>query len=358
MDNPYIASARIADAPTAFAGADGDLWPNCWAADGNVYAAYGDGKGFGGGSFSDIGVARISGSPADDGSGLSGTDLAAGDEVGQVWSGGDYTRKPTGMTCVGGTLYLAVQDLAKNFDQAPAATIARSDDGGRTWSWDREKPMFPDSVFTTVMFADFGKDGAWRSDAGVGDYVYAYGLDNNWRDSFTDVVEDPVDLYLARVPRDAVQDRSRWEFFTGASGGRASWSAEIADRKAVLRDTRMVHTAPADQSGAHDLTVISQAGILYDKPLDLYLYTSWTELTFEFYAAESPWGPWKLFASRDFGRYPWTTDAYGGYAATIPSKFLSADGRSGWLQANVCPCAPAGVTQYDFGLRTIEVAPR
>lgn len=37
----------------------GDLWPNCWSDDDNVYTAYGDGVGFGG-DYSDIGVAKIS----------------------------------------------------------------------------------------------------------------------------------------------------------------------------------------------------------------------------------------------------------------------------------------------------------
>lgn len=105
--NPYIADARVGEHASVFAGGDGDLWPNCWAKDGDVYAAYGDGKGFGD-EASDIGVARISGAPlprsTNDGSGhgssghgasLNGTTLAVGDGVGQVWSGDDFTRKPT-----------------------------------------------------------------------------------------------------------------------------------------------------------------------------------------------------------------------------------------------------------------------
>src|ERR687887_1280601 len=101
----------------------GDLWPSCWSNDDNVYAAYGDGVGFGS-TWNDIGVARISGTPGN----LTGTQLAAGDQVGQVWTGpaGAYYRKPTGMVCVGGALYLAVQDLkTQTLDNVPAATILK-----------------------------------------------------------------------------------------------------------------------------------------------------------------------------------------------------------------------------------------
>jgi hypothetical protein len=55
------------------------------------------------------------------------------------------------MICVDGVLYLAVQDLALDFDDAPAATICRSDDKGRTWTWDKSAPMFGDYVFTTDL---------------------------------------------------------------------------------------------------------------------------------------------------------------------------------------------------------------
>lgn len=327
----------VADAPTVKAGADGDLWPNCWGADGQVYAAYGDGKGFGT-TASDIGVTRISGVPE---TGLHGVDLASGHALGQVWSGSGYTRKPTGMACVGNTKYLAVEDLSGDFNKAPASTIASSTDGVH-WKWDHAKPMFPGGVFTTVMFLDYGKGYRNAPDG----YVYAYGLDGNWRDSYTDVVPDPTQLFLARVPRNHVQDRSKWQFYQGNSHGHPRWTTKISAKQAVLTDTRR---SPLGNS------VISQGGIVYVPQLRQYIYTSWTENTFEFYAATNPWGPWKHTNSVDFGAYPWTTQKYGGYGLSLPAKFISKDGRSGWLQSNVCPCAPAGMSDYDFSLRTVEL---
>src|SRR5437867_1879503 len=83
-------------------------------------------------------------------------------------------------------------DLWLDFNDVPAATIVKSTDHGRTWTWDKSAPMFGDHVFTTIWFADYGK-GNSRSPDG---YVYAYGLDGNWRDSFDDTVKDPQDVYL------------------------------------------------------------------------------------------------------------------------------------------------------------------
>ena len=355
--NEFFADAAVAESIETIAGGDGDLWPNCWADDDNLYAAYGDGRGFGG-DFADIGVAVITGEPGTpETSTLAGENLALGDEVGQVWSGDEFTRKPTGMVCVDGDLYLAVQDLRLDFNEAPAATIAKSTDKGRTWTWDESAPMFDDHVFTTVFFLDFGKNGEHAPDG----YVYAYGLDGNWRDSFDDSVPDPVDVFLARVPTTGIQDRSTWEFYTGTEGDEPQWSTDIDDRVAVLHDERVLYPSATTMTRPRSARATSpssrRAASSTTRRLDRYLYTSWTELTFEFYESPTPWGPFELFLSKDFGPYPWSLESHGGYGTTIPSKFISPDGRSMWLQSNVCPCAPADMSVYDFALRPMTVVP-
>lgn len=354
----YFSTLKVKDyadvgAPTVGDGQNhGDLWPNCWADDDHIYAAYGDGIGFEDQDYySDIGVARISGTPGD----LEGTSRSRG--MGKVWNA-DHTRKPTGMACVDGDLYLAVQDLALDFNDVPAATVLKSTDKGATWEFDESAPMFDNGVFTTVMFLDYGKDYANAPD----DYVYAYGLDHNWRDSFNDRVPDPVDVYLARVPKDAIMDRSAWEFVSGFDeAGEPTWSGDIGDRAAVLHDDRHIYQDVYTEGRARNMTVISQGGIVYNKPLDRYLYTSWTEYTYEFYESPTPWGPWKRVGTKDFGGYPWTHTKHGGYATTIPSKFISDDGRDMWLQSNVCPCGggypPDDFYAYTFSVRPLHLEP-
>ena len=331
---------------------DGDLWPSCWAGNGDLYAANGDGKGFSlDQDFADIAVNEIKGDVGN----LSGTTVARGEQVGSIWSGGGYNRKPTGMVCVGDTLYVAVQDLALDFNEVPAATIAKSTDHGRTWTWDKRKPMFSDHVFTTIWFADFGQGGAAAPDG----YVYAYGLDGNWRDSFDDTVADPQDVFMARVPKSKVQDRAAWEFFAGSNEpGKASWSRRLEDRRPVLTDQRRLY-AQTYGTNASNLSVISQGGVTYLPQQKRYVYTSWTEYTFEFYESPTPWGPWKHFLSKDFGGYPWSTSKYGGYGVTIPSKFIQPDGKTMYLQANVCPCGGGGIgtSVYNFDLRKLVLTP-
>jgi len=204
--------------------------------------------------------------------------------------------------------------------------------------------MFDNHEFTTVMFLDYGQDGAWAVDS----YLYVYGLDYNW--AFTDTTTPPQGLYLARVPgADSLLDRSAWEYFAGTdSGGSPTWTGNFGLRLPVLVDcTRRYATASFP-----GYTVISQGSIVYDAPRQRYLYTSWTSYTFEFYESPTPWGPWRKFLYRDFGPAPWTDANNGGYATSIPSKFIRADGGAMWLQSNTWS---SGVVDNNFALRTLQI---
>ncbi len=365
----FFATAFVEYAGTLAApGSDGDLWANCWADDDHVYAANGDGRGFSDQPFKDVVVNRITGTPE---TGLTGVKLAESDEVATVWADPTrYNRKPTGMVCAGGVLYLAVQDLRfadPAFDDAPNASISRSDDHGVTWAKTTE-PMFTDHRFTTVFFADFGRDSAnieHALGARDGAYVYAYSTDGNWRASNSGAVPDPVDLYLARVPADAVQDRRQWRFFTGTDRrGTPRWSPAIEAKVPVLHDPLRRYPDPRPgQVG--NLTVISQGGVLYNRALDRYIYTSWTDPSFEFYEAPHPWGPWRRFLYHNAGLTPWYrsndpthTPKNGGYATTLPSKYVSPDGRDLWMQSNWWDApAPTPADNYNFNLRRVRLTP-
>ena len=348
-----IVSAHVEDCCSVITQSDGDLFPCAWADDGALYAANGDGKGFDLSSpWCDIVVNRIDGEIG----ALSGVRLTGQEGVGSVFADPEhYNRKPTGMVCVDGVLYLAVQNLNKDpgalgFDDVPCATICRSEDKGRTWTWDRTRPMFDGYQFTTIMFLDYGKNHANCPDT----FVYAYGMDDNWRASLCGKVRDPQELYLARVRRDRILDREAWTFYAGMEGGTPVFAGEIDRRAPVLVDTRRVRVTPPEDKGSavQDMSVISQGGVVYNRPLNRYIYTSWTENTFEFYEAPAPWGPFRLFLSHDFGFYPWTDERYGGYATVIPSKFISADGKTMYVQSNTFV---GGTHKYAFNLRKLTV---
>ncbi len=345
----YVGTIEVDRGGTLVTESTGDLWPSCWAGNDNLYTANGDGRGF---SLdipaNDIVMNEVTGGPTE----LAGRAIARADQLGTIWNPTGYNRKPTGMLCVGDTIYLAAQDLAKDFNDAPAATIAKSTDHGRTWTWDQRAPMFDDHTFTTIWFADFGRGNADAPDR----FAYAYGLDGNWRDSATDEVPDPQDVFLARIPVDRVQDRKAWRFYAGTDlDGRATWTARIESKQPVLTDTRRLYQQRYGTARG-DLTVISQGGVTYLPRSKRYLYASWTGPTFELYESPHPWGPWRHITSRDFGGTPWSDEKHGGYATTIPSKFISDDERSLYLQSNVFCCGELK-SRYNFNLRRMSLVP-
>jgi hypothetical protein len=366
----------------------GDLWPTCWSNDGNLYAANGDGVAFSGGTtVFDMAVSQITGTP--NGSpGLAGTTVSS--EVAPATSGvpsqqgaiglnylgnnNTYNDKPTGMLCVGGNLYLAYQNLATsagNFTGAPAATVLRSQDHGHTWSTPPATPMFGSTnpqtpgLFTTVFFLDKGQD-AGTPPA----YIYAYGLDGNWTGE--------QNLYLARVPYDVngtvtsdnLLNSSTWQFYSGLSGEQPTWMATVHTKTPVLTDTRSLYNT-IFRSGTpnsycpESQPVIAQGGVVYDAGINRYLYSSWSCSTHEFYEAPNPWGPWSHIgaggtnggmesASKDFGVLLLDQNR-GQYATTIPSKFLSTDGKTVYLQSNVADPInnPNDANGYTFALRKV-----
>ncbi|KAF0817530.1 MULTISPECIES: hypothetical protein [unclassified Cytobacillus] len=355
-ESTFFSTVSIEENSSYNTPSDGDLWPAAWSDDDMLYTANGDGKGFDlNAPWSDIVVNQITaGHPST--KNITGKRLSSGDQVGTVWNDPyEYNRKPTGMISVDGNLYLAVQDLNKGggwraFNDAPSATILKSADKGKTWTWDKEKPMFDDYVFTTIMFLDYGKDSENNSDG----YVYAYGLDYNWRDSFIDTVEDPTNLYLARVPKTKIQDRSAWEFYAGDLNGNPKWKKNIKQRKPVLQDERRVYSNTLHATNPDNSTVLSQGSVVYNKPLNRYIYTSWTEFTFEFYESPTPYGPWKKFLSKDFGVYPWFNHHHGGYGVVMPSKYISDDGTEMWLNSNTFM---GGVQKYSLSFRKLKATP-
>jgi hypothetical protein len=50
----------------------------------------------------------------------------------------------------------------------------------------------------------------------------------------------------------------------------------------------------------------------------------WRACCLELYQAAAPWGPWTLFHTQQFEPQGW-------YNPSIPSKFISPDGRQIWL---------------------------
>ena len=87
-------------------------------------------------------------------------------------------------------------------------------------------------------------------------------------------------------------------------------------------------------------------------------FTSWSCATHQMYEAPEPWGPWKIFLSKDFGPL-FTPHNYGMYGTSIPSKFISADGKTLYLQSNIwwVNHGKAVWRAYTFALRRVYLEP-
>jgi hypothetical protein len=318
----------------------GDLWPCTWGDDNRLYTANGDGLGF---SLiaGDIVFNIVDGFPPDC-TGYTPPDAWGQYIAGQYADDITLNRKPTGLTCVDGDIYLFSQNLRNGFSDnpfgdAPHASVSVSHDHGLTWTYDADKPMFTDHVFTTGFFLDYGKCQEHRKD----DYEYVYGLDYNWRFS-KDFLQ--TKMYLARVPRNSIMKREAWEFFAGINGKAPLWLPDIELRIPVIEDTDLY---------CKDQSAVAQGSVVYIPQLNRYLYSSRAECVWIFYESEMPWGPWKKITVKEW-KGKWTEKYHAGYNAIIPSKFLNKDGLGGWIISSLSSSTFGG-KYYNMGFRRFTI---
>ena len=297
---PYPMSAVVtgltwADATTIVHQATGsDNWPITWADDGEQYTAYGDGWGFDPKvpAKLSLGFARVSGGPPGTGTNIRS---ASGEQKGDGRSG----KKTSGMLMVEGTLYVLVRNANNNGEQSQ---LAWSSDYAATWTWSSWKF----AEFGYPCFLNFGPNYAGARD----DYVYVYSPDTPSAYNETDTI------VLARVPRQSVTIKTAYEFFSGFdANGNPAWSSDINQRRAVF-------TFPGG---------CNRIDVTYNAPLKRYLLVTRSRARvggkdqFSIYDAAEPWGPWTTV----FYTENWDVDP--GESAHIPSKWISADGKTGYL---------------------------
>jgi CubicO group peptidase (beta-lactamase class C family) len=271
-----------------------DNWPLTWGDDDALYTAYGDGQGFA--PFVPVklslGLARVTGVPPN----FQGVNLRARD--GEFRGDGRSGRKASGLLMVDGVLYL----LARNLDHAQ---LAWSRDRGASWTWADWR--FSTS-FGAPTFLNFGRNYAGARD----DFVYVYSLDG---DSAYVAADRMV---LARVPKWRLAEQAAYEYFVALDAqGRPRWSRDIAERGAVF-------THPGN---------CYRSGVTYNAALRRYL---WCQILphsthpqgmrfqggFGIYDAPEPWGPWTT------AFYTETWDVGPGESSSLPTKWMSADGRT------------------------------
>lgn len=270
-----------------------DLWPVTWAADGHLYASWGDGGGFGGTNENgrvSLGFVRIEGEP----DALTGTNVWGGHRPANPAT---FGGKVSSLLSVDGVLYatLNLQD-----GSPPNRTLAWSDDLGSTWrivSW-----VFPGGgSFEPQAFLNFGRDYQGARD----EFVYVYGKDRT----------RCMELLLARVPKTRLRQREAYRFYAGTKDGEPVWSS-VAEMEPVFRDPDGVGAVAA----------------AYHPPSGRYLLTTHHRNyvgRFGFFDAPEPWGPWTTVAYYD----DWVGLGHveEGMPHTFPAKWMSPDGRTAYM---------------------------
>ena len=303
--SPVIAGIRF-DRSAWFKAAPGsDQFGATWARDGNLYAAWGDGGGFGGTNSkgrSSLGVARIEGTPPH----WRGVN---------VWGGFKplSPQRPIlgktsgGVIAVGRAIYLYVVEQGVWTNNR----LWRSTDLGM--SWKDLGPVFnePGAAFADPGILQFGPDYKGARDG----YVYGYS-EKPWKNG----------LALFRVPKERLAQRKAYEFFAGLNAeGRPRWTRDIRKMKPVFTDPNGTEWgvtcvfAPALKRYLLAVRHHGESGAwgLFDAP--------------------EPWGPWTVVAyGDDLPQWTYTPDPHGASAGrpawmhTFPAKWMSADGATVW----------------------------
>jgi len=326
---PYAYSRLISSVTWEFSGIGAqrkalgsDLWPCAWAADDQLYCAWGDGGGFDGNDDTvgrvSLGFARITGSPgAPHGSSVSGRN---------VWGLPPYAEnaatfggKVGSIAAVNGVLYATggFWTTANNKDpvhasgRGPLDSIAWSTDFAKSWQ------LAPQgSPLSSGSFLDDGPD----SMSARSGQVFLYYLRPG----------DNRHLYLERISREKLAanpvDVRGLEFFAGASRltGAAHWSAREAEARSVFTDLNNVQGPSA----------------VYDAGLGRFLltvghYSSGDDNDSSagqvgLFEAPNPWGPWATIGYyENWGNLK--AETTGDFLSLrIPSKWVGADGKTLW----------------------------
>jgi hypothetical protein len=306
-----------------------DLWPVTWASDGQLYAAWGDGGGFGGTNSEGrvaTGFARIEGSPE----GLVATNVNGG--VSPEHAASFPARgKADGIVCVDGTLYGWLNAQDGRWPDVDYLLISSRDLGA---TWETAPWTFPkgEGRLKPAAFVQFGQDYGGVP-ASLEGFVYFV----CHRQALAGA------SYMGRAPRHRLTDRGAYEFIIGWSAdGSPEWGA-------AARDACPIFSSPADDVASVTYVAGQRrylAAAFHGGPSGLALFD-----------APAPWGPWTTVAYYDDwgGMGPEGE----GLCCSFPAKWASADGLDLWCVFSVYgEGAERGIRAHDcFNVARLTLSP-
>lgn len=358
-DSQVLAGMTWTSDSSRYPGTNSDMHWATWASDGAVYTVDDDGKNFDSPwTFGQL--MRVDGTPPDHTVSLvtQFPSLVRPDSL-------RCRRYVQGALAVGARLYVAAydydddvegfQDAFVMVDRVSAhggvAGMMHSDDGGQTWEGVPAADVGPDDYFLGPRFAGLAFVAFGPGATGIPDflagYAYAISNDGNW--------ETGDHIYLARVPLDAVGDRSQWEFFSSHGEGASeldapTWTPHEDRARPILRDPgRIGHPTMTYVPGLERfLLTYSTDSVPHtlNTPRDIAMST-W-DITTELLVFEgpTPWGPWGLVHHDSAWESPHTP-----YLPQVPAKWLDDDGLGGWMVFSGDYVIPNGTGDY-YGFMT------
>ena len=315
---------------------DADTFYPSWASDGNMYSGWTDGEIYlescqsGGGAKGRTGNAKIEG---DDPMNLKITSLGTENASALPYGG----RYPCANLVYNGIWYYGTYGVDfdpdpknKSYSWAvcgPLPGFRVSEDYGKTWTpcpHTLDNPLFPESgkngkqvKMGTPHFVDFGKNLENSPDGKA--YMVGHGaIDNDPLPQIANISWVAGDaVYLSRVKPspETMNNFASYEFFSGYDKkGEPVWSNDFSAMKPLLEWN--------NHMGCVTIT--------YNKPLNKYLMCiidGWpgiANMSTYIMEADKITGPYRIITyMKNFGEQ--------GYFATIPSRFISEDGKTFWL---------------------------
>jgi hypothetical protein len=333
--SPQTLQARILKATLGksirFPNCQGDMWQTTWADDDSLYALTDDSTGFNKACDSNFAFHRFTGGPPPN---IRGETINCMSEFGK---GGELKEdrgswKATGLISVDGVLYITpcrdyyegVADRVPNpghrfmVEQGWDSSIIKSIDHGKTWSPapKLDHAMFPGIIFSHPFFVQYGKDGQVTKKDDADKYVYAVSNDGTWNNGNW--------MTMGRVSKGLIErlDPADWEFIHGFDEqNQPIWRPRHDNALYVFRSPGHTSCTGIHYIPGLDLYIMLQ---WYHPRLEAPWPARWTLTRWELYSAPAPWGSWTMFHTQDF-------EPQGFYNPSIPSKFISEDGRKFWI---------------------------
>jgi hypothetical protein len=313
----------------------GDTADPFWADDDNLYHFTCDGRGFGT-QRRNLCLSKLTGPSFEQ---LDGVLVNSMDEYGKADETGPdgATWKISGQECIDGVFYGFVErNIYGNKSKDPLmrqtsfnASLIKSGDRGLTWTRSAKEnydsPMWPGSRFGGPGFIHYGKDGGRVARDKADRFVYAVSNNGFWNGG--------DDLILGRVARTDLPklNAADWSYYAGGDGmADSSWTADPAKAKLLLDlPSKLGWTSPCFIPALNRYLLVSW----YVTPT----LKKWFEpgvVTYDFYQAAHPWGPWTFVSSFD-DRFLATGHMYG---PNLCAKYQEQEGGNVRIQLFTSGC--------------------